>query len=112
MDKKDILEKAQKENKGADEMYNYIYFRGARLAMTIALAMCCIIAFIDMIIHSGSFTILGRAMFIVQLSMQSTLYGFLAIKCKRGTDIACFVLDILALIAFLISTIIYLLNLV
>ena len=25
MEKKDILEKAQKENNGADEMYNYFY---------------------------------------------------------------------------------------
>ena len=111
MDKKDILEKAKKENNGADEMYNYIYRRAAQIAMVVGLGICCIVMVVDLIMNLGVFSLLGRVMFIMQLAMQSTLYGFLAIKCKKGVDIACFVLDSVALLAFLISTIIYLVGL-
>ena len=37
MDKKDILEKAKKENKSGDEMYSHFYRQGAQMAMAIGL---------------------------------------------------------------------------
>jgi hypothetical protein len=110
MDKKDILEKAQKENKGADEMYNYLYRRGAQLAMTVGLVICCIGMIVDLIMNS-TFTLLGCFMMIMQLSMQSTLYGFLAIKTKTKGNIVCFVLDSIALILFIVVLIIKLIGL-
>lgn len=110
MDKKDVLEKAQKENKGADEMYNYLYRKGAQLAMTVGLVICCIGMIVDLIMNS-TFTLLGCFMMIMQLSMQSTLYGFIAIKCKTKGDITCFILDLVALVLFIVILIIKLLGL-
>ena len=110
MDKKDILEKAQKENKGADEMYNYLYRKGAQIAMTVGLAICCVGMIVDLIINS-SFTLLGCFMMIMQLSMQGTLYGFLAIKIKTKGNITCFILNAVALVLFIVVTVIKLIGL-
>ena len=110
MDKKDILEKAKKENKGADEMYNYLYRRGAQHAMAVGLIICCIGMLVDLIMNS-TFTLLGCFMMIMQSSMQSTLYGFLAIKFKTKGDIACFILNLVALVLFIIILIIKLIGL-
>lgn len=111
MDKKDILEKAQKENKYGDEMYNYLYRKGAQIAMTVGLFICVIGMIVDLIINSR-FTLLGYFMMITQLAMQTTLYGFLAIKYKRRGDIVCVVLDSVALVLFIICLIIYLVGLI
>ena len=110
MDKKDILEKAKKENKGADEMYNYLYRRGAQHAMAVGLIICCIGMVVDLIMNS-TFTLLGCFMMIMQSSMQSTLYGFLAIKFKTKGDIVCFILNLVALVLFIIILIIKLIGL-
>ena len=110
MDRKDILEKAKKENKGADEMDSYLYRRGAQIAMTVGLIICVIGMIVDLIMNS-TFTLLGCFMTIMQLSMQSTLYGFLAIKTKTKGNIVCFVLDSIALILFIIVLIIKLIGL-
>ena len=110
MEKNDILEKAKKENKGADEMYNYLYRRGAQIAMTVGLIICCIGMVVDLIMNS-TFTLLGCFMMIMQLSMSVSLYGFLAIKCKTKGNIVCFVLDSVALILFVVILIIKLIGL-
>ena len=110
MDRKDILEKAKKENKGVDEMYNYLYRRGAQIAMTVGLIICVIGMIVDLIMNS-TFTLLGCFMTIMQLSMQSALYGFLAIKTKTKGNIVCFVLDSIALILFIVVLIIKLIGL-
>ena len=109
MDKKDILEKARKENKGADEMDNYLYRKGSQIAMTVGLIICVIGMIVDLIMNS-TFTLLGCFMTIMQLSMQSTLYGFLAIKTKTKRNIVCFVLDSIALILFIVVLIIKLIG--
>ena len=110
MEKKDILEKAQKENKGADEMYNYLYRKGTQFAMTVGLGICCIGMIVDLIMNS-TFTLLGCFMMIMQLSMQATLYGFVAIKCKAKGDIVCFILALVALVLFIVVLIIKLIGL-
>ena len=46
----------------------------------------------------------------MQLSMQATLYGFLAIKTKTKGNIVCFVLDSIALILFIVVLIIKLIG--
>ena len=111
MDKKDILKKAQKENKYGDEMYNYLNRKGAQIAMAAGLLICTIGIIVDLIINS-KLTLLGYFMVIMQLTMQSALYGFLAIKCKRRADIACVLLSSVALILFIICLIVYLLALI
>ena len=108
MDKKDVLEKAKKENKGVDEMYNYLYRRGAQHAMAVGMIICTIGMIVDLIMNS-TFTLLGCFMMIMQLSMQSTLYGFMAIKCKTKGDITCFILYLVALVLFIVILIIKLL---
>ena len=110
MDKKDILEKAKKENKSGDEMYNYLYRRGAQHAMAVGLIICCVGMIIDLIMNS-TFTLLGCFMMIMQTSMQGTLYGFLAFKSKKRGDLVCFILDAIALILFIIITIIKMIGL-
>ena len=110
MDKKDILEKAQKENKYGDEMYNHLYRRGSQFAMTIGSIICVIGMIVDLIINS-SFTLLGYFMMTTQLAMQTALYGFIAVKCKKRGDITCAILDSVALILFIICLIIHLLGL-
>ena len=65
---------------------------------------------VDLIMNS-TFTLLGCFMMIMQLSMQSTLYGFIAIKCKTKGDIACFILNLVALVLFIVVLIIKLLGL-
>lgn len=109
MDKKDILEKAKKENKGADERYNYLYRKGAQFAMGVGLVICCIGMIVDLIMNS-KFTILGYFMTITQLAMQATLYIFIAIKNKERRDIICAVLDSIALALFIIAMILNLLG--
>ena len=110
MDKKDILEKARKENKGVDEMYNHLYRRGAQHAMVVGLIVCVIGMIVDLIINS-EFTLLGCFMMIMQSSMQATLYGFLAFKGKKRGDLVCFILDSIVIVLFIIVLIIKLLNL-
>ncbi len=111
MDKKDVLEKAQKENKYGDEMYNHLYRKGAQIAMIVGLCICVIGIIVDLIINSR-FTLLGYFMMITQLAMQTTLYGFLAIKNKRRGDIIGVVFASVALILFIICLIIYLVALI
>ncbi len=111
MNNKEILEKAKKENKYGDEMYNYLYRRGAQYAMVAGLIVCVIGMIVDLIINSG-FTLLGYFMMTTQMAMQTTLYGFLAIKYRRRADIVCFVLYSVALILFIICLIIYLIGLI
>ena len=53
----------------------------------------------------------SRFMMIMQSSMQSTLYGFLAIKFKTKVDIACFILNLVVLVLFIIILIIKLIGL-
>ena len=110
MDKKDILEKARKETRGGDEMYNHLYRRGAQHAMAIGLIVCSIGMIIDLIINS-KFTLLGCFMMIMQSSMQAALYGFLAFKCKKRGDLVCFILGSIGVVLFIIVLIIKLLNL-
>ena len=110
MYKNDILEKAKKENKSGDEMYNYLYRRGAQHAMAVGLIVCCVGMIIDLIMNS-TFTLLGCFMMIMQTSMQGTLYGFLASKSKKRGDLVCFILDAIALILFIIITIIKIIGL-
>jgi len=111
MNNKDILEKAQKENKYADEMYNYLYRRGSQIAMTVGLVVCVLGMLVDLIINSR-FTLLGYFMMITQLAMQATLYGFLAVKYKRRGEIICVILYSVALVLFVICLIIYLATLI
>ena len=110
MDKKDVLEKAQKESKYGDEMYNYLCRRGSQIAMTVGLCMCLIGVIVDLILHA-SFTLLGYFMMITQLTMETVLYGFLAMKYKRRGDIICAVLYSVGLILFLICLVIHLVGL-
>lgn len=111
MNNKDILEKAKKENKYGDEMYNYLYRKGAQIAMTAGLCICAIGMIVDLILNS-SFTLLGYFMIITQLTMNSTLYGFIAIKYKKRRDIVCAVVDLISLILFIICLIIHLIDII
>ena len=110
MDKKDILEKAKKENKGVDEMYNYFYRKGTQRAMTVGMGICLIGMLVDLIVN-GKFTLLGCFMMIMQSSMQAALYGFLAFKCKKRGDLVCFILDSIVVVLFIIVLIIKLVGL-
>ena len=110
MDKKDVLEKAKKENKGVDEMYNYLYRRGAQHAMAVGMIICTIGMIVDLIVNS-EFTLLGCFMMIMQSSMQAALYGFLAFKCKKRGDLVCFILDSIVVVLFIIVVIIKLVGL-
>ena len=110
MDKKDILEKAKKENKGVDEMYNYFHRKGTQLAMTVGMIICSIGMIVDLIVNS-KFTLLGCFMMIMQSSMQAALYGFLAFKCKKRGDLVCFVLNSIGVVLFIIVVIIKLVGL-
>ena len=110
MEKKDILEKAQKENKGADEMYNYIYRKGAQFAMTVGIVICCVGMIVDLIMNS-SFTLLGCFMMTMQLAMQSSLHGFVAFKIKTKGSMACFILNSVALVLFIVVTVIKIIGL-
>ena len=101
MDKNDILEKAKKENKGVDEMYDYFYRRGAQIAMGIGLVVCCIAMIVDVILNS-EFTLLGYFASLIEISMQFALQVFLAIKTKSKANIASSILFGIALVIWIV----------
>ena len=104
MDREDILEKAKKENKGADEMYNYLYRRGAQIAMTVGLIICVIAMIVDLILNS-QFTLLGYFAFFIEAGMQFALQLFLAIKSKNAANKASAILFGIALIIWIVLTV-------
>lgn len=110
MDKKDILEKAQKENKKGDEMYNYFYRRGAQFAMVAGLIVCVIGMLVDLVVNSR-FTELGYFMAITQTAMNFALHLFTGVKSKDKTNIIIAVLNGIAMVAFIAALICYMLNL-
>ena len=106
MEKKDILEKAQKENNGADEMYNYFYRRGAQIAMSIGIVICAIGMIIDLILYSET-TLLGFFSIIIYTGMQFTLHAFLAIKEKSKGHIITSIFMGILLLFFIVRVIVY-----
>ena len=91
MEKKEILEKAKKENKFGDERYKQVYLHGAQLGMSLGILICGIVILIDLSLHSKT-TWTSLVAILIELTMQGTLYTVLAIQCKKRRDIitACF----------------------
>ena len=110
MDKNDILEKAQKENKGGDEMYYYFYSQGAKAAMGIGLAICCIAMIVDLIVNFG-FTLLGYFACLIEFGMQFTLHFVLAIKSKKKANIATAIFHGIVLVMWIVVTVIKIIGL-
>lgn len=106
MEKKDILEKAQKENNGADEMYNYFYRRGAQIAMSIGIVICAIGMIIDLILYSET-TLLGFFSIIIYTGMQFTLHAFLAFKVKSKGHIITSIFMGILLLFWIVRVIVY-----
>ena len=109
MDKNEILEKSKKENKGADEMYNYLYRRGAQIAMSIGLVVCCIAMIVDLILNS-QFTLLGYFASLIEISMQFAMQLFLAIKIKSKANIVSSILFGIALVMWIVIIVMRLLG--
>lgn len=109
MDKKDILEKAKKENKSGDEMYNYLYRRGAQIGMSIGLVVCCVAMIVDLILNS-EFTLLGYFASLIEISMQFALQLFLAIKVKGKANIASSILFGVALVIWIVLIVTFILG--
>ena len=109
MEKKDILEKAQKENKGVDEMYNYLYRRGAQIGMSIGLVVCCVAMIVDLILNS-KFTLLGYFASLIEISMQFAVQLFLAIKTKGKANIVSSLLFGIALTIWIVLIVTFMLG--
>ena len=106
MDKKDILEKAQKENKYGDERYNRIYLQGAQIGMSVGIALCGIAVMLDTIINSGM-SWLSIFIMLIQCAMNGTMYTVLAIQCRKRRDIILAICFGVVCIAFIVLLIIY-----
>ena len=104
MEKREILEKAKKENKYGDELYKQVHMQGSKLGMAVGILICGIMALVDVIIHS-EMTLMSIPAMLIEMAMQCTMYTVLAVKCKKRGDIimAClFGVLVIGLIAFLI----------
>ena len=106
MDKKDILEKAQKENNGADEMYNYLYRRGAQISLGVGIILCAIGMILDLILYENM-TMLGFFSIVMYMGMQFALHLFLAIKLKHKGNIATAIFCGVFLLFWIVRIIIY-----
>ena len=106
MDKKDILEKAKKENKFGDERYSRIYSQSAQLGMSIGIALCGIAVLIDCMVNSE---MSWQSLFImlIQCAMNATMYISLAIQCRKRRDIIFSILFSTVCIGFIILLIVY-----
>lgn len=105
MNKDDILEKSRRENKGPDEMEQYVMAAAGKIAAKVGMFVCCIVAILQVIFTDA----ISFESWMIYFSILATIFLVKYVKLHSKHELW---VAILYTVLFIMFTVLFILRLV